>query len=336
MSNLTAHTNGHDDVWSPDGRRYIEGKYPPPRTIELEGGEQLAAFGIGLVAGLLGLLGAVLSFARVSDVAEPYFGSLAPAVPLGIDLGIAAFTGLDLLMTRMHMRTRWLRLFPWGLIATTVYANIAGEPDLIGQVLHGVLPCLWIVLVEAGAHMVRVRAGLAGEGKVKRDRIPFSRWLLAPRSTVRLWRWMILWGERSYDAGLGRLQDMEIAKVRLRGQEGGPDPEMAILFKQGRLKPADVRTTLARPADASPDVPALSPANDRPKRPRGRPKGRTDEWSEDEWRTFARDLKRTLTKDGKPFSGYQLRKAARADGRTLANGKAEAIATDVLAEGDDQ
>jgi hypothetical protein len=333
MSNLTAHTNGHDDVWSPDGRRIIEGKYPPPRSspVELEGGEQLAALGIGMVAGLLGLLGAVLSFARVSDVAEPYFGSLAPAVPLGIDLGIAAFTGLDLLMTRMHMRTRWLRLFPWGLIATTVYANVAGEPDLIGQVLHGVLPCLWIVLVEAGAHMVRHRAGLAGLEKVKRDRIPFSRWVLAPRSTVRLWRWMILWGERSYDAGLSRLQDMEITKVRLSSQPT-PDPEQVVLFRQGRLTPTDVRTTLARPADASPDVPALPPADERTKRPKGRPRKRPDGWSDEQWRTFARDLKRTLAEDGKPFSGYQLRTAARKAGRSLANDKAEEIAADVLKE----
>ena len=336
MPNLTANTNGHDDVWAPDGRRYIEGKYPPPKPspVDLEGGEQLAAFVIGVLAGLLGLLGAVISFAKVADAVRPYFGVLAPTVPLGIDIGIGVFTGLDLLMARMGMRTRWLRFVPWTLIAATVFLNVADETTWVGRVSHGVLPLLWVIIVEVGAHIVRHRAGLAGRGNVRRDKIPFSRWVLAPRSTVRLWRWMVLWGERSYDAGLRRLQDMEITRVRLRQQEDA-DPEMAVLFRQGRLTPTDVVTKLGRPterpAPSPEDVPpALLPAS--PQRSSPRKGGRTGQWTDDQWLSFAERIADGLA-DGQKLSGYQLRKAARAEGRTLSNGRAERFASMV---GDDK
>lgn len=334
MTNLTAHTNGHEDAFAPDGRRYIEGKNLTPPSPGLEGGVQLAAFGLSILAVLLGLLGAGISFAKVADAVRPYFGALAPTVPLGIDIGIGVFTGVDLLMAHMGMRTRWLRLVPWMLIGATVFLNVADETAWVGRVSHGVLPLLWVIIVEVGAHIVRHRAGLTGRGKVKRDKIPFSRWVLSPGSTVRLWRWMILWGEKSYDAGLRRLQDMEITKVRLASLPS-PDPEQVRLFKQGRLTPTDVRTTLGRPADATSDVPALPPADERTKRPKGRPRKRPDGWSDEQWRTFARDLKRTLAKDGKPLTGYRLRTAARKDGRTLGSDKAERFVKDVLAEGDD-
>jgi hypothetical protein len=327
MSNLTASTNGHDeDVWAPDGRRYIEGKYPPPRPspIELEGGVQLAAFGLSILGALLGLLGAGISFAKVADAVEPYFGVLAPTVPLGIDIGIAVFTGIDLLMAHMGMRTRWLRFVPWTLVGATVFLNVADETMWVGRVAHAVLPLLWVIIVEVGAHIVRHRAGLSGRGKVKRDKIPFSRWVLAPRSTVRLWRWMVLWGERSYDAGLAKWQDMEIAKVRLSSL-ADPDPEQVVLFRQGRLTPTDVVTELGRPTGrplpTAPDVPALPSG-----RPSARKTGRSArQWSDDQWVSFAREVADGLG-DGQKLSGYQLRKAARAEGRTLSNGRAERFA----------
>lgn len=324
MSNFTTTTNGHDDedIWAPDGRRYIEGKNLQPPSAGLEGGVQLAAFGLSILAVLLGLLGAGVSFAKVADAVRPYFGQLAPTVPLGIDIGIGVFTGVDLLMAHMGMRTRWLRFVPWTLIGATVFLNVADETAWVGRVSHGVLPMLWVILVEVGAHIVRYRAGLTGRGKVKRDKIPFSRWLLAPASTVRLWRWMILWGERSYDTGLGRLQDMEIAKVRLRQQPDGPDPEMAILFRQGRLKPTDVVTELGRPTErpltAAPDVPAL-PSGRPSVRKTGRP---ARQWSDEQWVSFAGELADELGVPIEKLSGYQLRKAARAKGRTISNERA--------------
>ena len=53
---------------------------------------------------LLGLIGFVNSFERVQSAVTPSFGGLAWTVPLGIDIGIAVFTGLDLVMARMGMR----------------------------------------------------------------------------------------------------------------------------------------------------------------------------------------------------------------------------------------
>lgn len=330
MPTSTTTTNGQDEnVWAPDGRRYIEGKYPPPRTspVELEGGVQLAAFCLSVLAVLLGLLGAGISFAKVADAVRPYFGALAPTVPLGIDIGIGVFTGVDLLMAHMGMRTRWLRLVPWMLIGATVFLNVADETAWVGRVSHGVLPLLWVIIVEVGAHIVRHRAGLTGRGKVKRDKIPFSRWVLAPRSTVRLWRWMVLWGERSYGAGLTRLQDMEIARVRLRQQEGGPDPEKAVLFRQGRLKPTDVETELGRPTERP-----LPPAEDVPALPSGRPPARKPgrparKWSDEQWVAFARKLADELGLPVEKLSGYRLRTSARAKGRTISSDDAQRFVT---------
>lgn len=48
---------------------------------------QVSAVIAGAVA-VLGVIGFVVSFARVSAAAAPSFGALAPAVPMGIDVGI--------------------------------------------------------------------------------------------------------------------------------------------------------------------------------------------------------------------------------------------------------
>lgn len=64
----------------------------------------------GLVAAL-GLFGFVNSFARVA-AAHDSFGRLAFTVPVGVDLGIAVFTALDIVLARLDMRLRWLRLIP--------------------------------------------------------------------------------------------------------------------------------------------------------------------------------------------------------------------------------
>ena len=63
----------------------------------------------------------------------------------------------------------WLRLVPWGLVATTIYLNVAGEHDPVAAVAHGVLPGLWVIAVEAGSHVVRNRVGLAGHRRGRAD-----------------------------------------------------------------------------------------------------------------------------------------------------------------------
>lgn len=221
-----------------------------------EDGEQMAAvIIIGLVV-LLGLLGFINSFARVADAVRPYFGDLAPSVPLGVDIGIFAFTGLDLLMAKMNLRTRWLRLVPWSLVAATVYLNVAAENEWIGRVAHAVLPLLWVVAVEAGAHVVRVKAGLAGRGVERMDRVRFSRWILSPVSTALLWRRMILWEIRSYPQALERERDRVLALCALKDRYGwrwrwkAPRQQRA-LQRLGELTPVGVVAEIEAQAPSS-------------------------------------------------------------------------------------
>lgn len=222
--------------------------------------ERYAAQAVVALVAVLGLIGAVNSFTHVAVAVRPSFGDLAPTVPLGIDIGIAAFTGLDLLMARMGMRTRWLRLVPWALVGTTVYLNVAGETTLVGQLAHGVLPLLWVVAVEAGAHVVRVLAGLSGKGAPRMDRIRFSRWLLAPLPTLLLWRRMILWELRSYPQALDREQDRLLARCDLQDGYGAilyrwrAPRRDRVMYRLGRLAPAElapVPEPVARPAAAT-------------------------------------------------------------------------------------
>ncbi|MFB9830942.1 DUF2637 domain-containing protein [Actinoallomurus acaciae] len=224
------------------------------RARELTEHEQTA---VSVVAGLvaaLGLLGFVNSFARVAAAAHDSFGRLAFTVPVGVDVGIAVFSALDIVLARLDMRLRWLRLVPWSLTGATVYLNVAGETSVFGVVAHAMLPALWVAAIEVAAHVVRVRAGLAAGTRM--DSIRLSRWLLAPVRTVRLWRRMVLWETRSYPAALAlerdrvlALTDLQDAYGRLAWRWKAPRRTKA-LYQLGELAPAA-------------EVPALRSSGDR-------------------------------------------------------------------------
>src|SRR5262249_40491374 len=91
---------------------------------------------VAAAAGLLGLAGCVVSFEGVSAAAGPSFGVLAPAVPVGIDLGILVFSAAGLLLAWLDMPARWLRLVPWALTGATIALNVAGQTDMFGVVAH--------------------------------------------------------------------------------------------------------------------------------------------------------------------------------------------------------
>ena len=181
-------------------------------------GEQTAVSVVGGATAVLGALGFLNSFARVAHAAEPSFGRLSWTVPLGIDLGIAVFSALDIVLARMDLRVRWLRLLPWSLTAATVYLNIAGEHTLFGRVAHAVLPGLWVVAVEVAAHTIKTRVGLLAGTRM--DRIRRSRWLLAPRTTLSLWRRMVLWEVTSYPEALARERARLLALTDLQDTYG--------------------------------------------------------------------------------------------------------------------
>jgi hypothetical protein len=208
----------------------------------LSGPERRSVIAVAAAVGLLGLIGFANSFARVAAAARPTFGGLAPTVPLGIDLGVAAFSAIDIVLARLDMRPRWVRLTPWALTAVTVYLNVTGEPSWFARVAHGVFPLLWVAAVELGAHVVRRWTRLA-EGTAM-DRIRISRWLLAPARTAALWRRMILWEIRSYPDALARERARLLALTGLQDAYGPlawrwkAPRRVRALYRLGELAPA--------------------------------------------------------------------------------------------------
>ena len=160
----------------------------------------LAAVGGVFFAGLAGL-GGYGSFASVRDVAEPWFGDEAWIVPAGVDLGILALVSVALLLEWLAMPMPALRWMAFAFTAATVWLNIsAAHGDVTGMVMHAAMPVLFITFIEAVRHAIRRRAGIAA-GTV-REGVPIARWLLAPFSTFRLWRRMVLWQITSYPDAL--------------------------------------------------------------------------------------------------------------------------------------
>jgi hypothetical protein len=224
----------------------------------LTDGELSAAKAVGALAGGLGLLGFANSFRAVARAAAPSFGAMAPTVPLGIDLAIAVFSAMDIVLARLDMRPRWVRLVPWSLTGATIYLNIAGQVTWFGRVAHAVFPALWVVAVSLAAHVIRVRAHLASGTAM--DRVRASRWLLAPVPTARLWRRMVLWEIRSYPGALDRERARLLALTDLQDAYGviawrwkAPRRTRA-MYRLGELAPQD------RTEDTGPGVPEPAPA----------------------------------------------------------------------------
>ena len=188
------------------------------RARPLTDGEMTAARAVAALAAALGLLGFVNSFRAVARAAQASFGELAPTVPLGIDLAIAVFSAMDIVLARLDMRPRWVRLVPWSLTAVTIYLNAAGQPAWFGRVAHAVFPALWVVAVSLAAHVIRVRTQLTAGTAI--DRIRVSRWLLAPLRTALLSRRMVLWEIRSYPDALTRERARLLALTRLQDTYG--------------------------------------------------------------------------------------------------------------------
>jgi hypothetical protein len=240
-----------------------------PSPVALGQVERAAAGVVVVLVGVLGVIGAVNSFRAVAEAVEPSFGGLAWTVPVGVDVGIAVFTALDLLLARVGMRMTWLRSVPWALVATTIYLNVAGEHDPVAAVAHGVLPALWVIAVEAGSHVVRRHVGLTGAGELGRmDRVRWSRWLLAPASTLRLWRRMVLWETRSYSEALRRERARLLACTELQDRWGRwawrwRAPRRArLLYRLGELAPARTLTATAD-VDVAPTAPPATSASRR-------------------------------------------------------------------------
>lgn len=149
----------------------------------------------------LAVLGGLGSYATIERAAEPYFGRLAPIVPIGMDLGVLVLLAWDLLLEHLDLAWPVLRWIAWAYIGGTVVVNVsAAGGRVVGMVMHAAMPVLFIAVMEGVRHLIRTRAGLAGGRRI--EGIPFARWMLAPWSTATLWRRMVLWHVVAYRDGL--------------------------------------------------------------------------------------------------------------------------------------
>lgn len=307
--------------------------------------ERTAVAVTAAVTGALGLIGFINSFERVAHAAGPSFGWYAWTVPLGIDLGIAVFSALDIVLARLGMRLSWLRLIPWALTGATVYLNVAaylsapGSTDWFAVVAHALLPLLWVIAIEVGAHVIRKRADLAKPDHM--DGIRRSRWLLAPMATVALWRRMVLWEICSYPEALGRERERVLAKTELQDRYGrlwrwkATRRERALYYlgeltpKNIPMKAEDVRVDLENAHPTMPPVLRKRPATNhtRAKKPLP-PKSNVGDLV-----PLGRRIAADLRAQGEPLTRDRLRDAIRREGQSISTDRAGALLSRLKSEG---
>ncbi|KNE79655.1 MULTISPECIES: DUF2637 domain-containing protein [Streptomyces] len=191
----------------------------------------------------VGGLGLASSFASVSATGERWGFAWPWMLPVGIDLAIPVFTAANLLLVRLGMPLAWVRFVPWGLTLITCGLNVAAGDSLPAKFAHGTMPLLWVVLSEIAAHVYAVRIGIATGSRM--ERVRRSRWLFAPRTTLLLWRRMVLWEITDYRAALALEKQRQLARAELRETYGrswrrkAPRRDL-VLLRLGELAPEGV------------------------------------------------------------------------------------------------
>ena len=177
----------------------------------------------GIVVGavlVIATLGFIGSYSAVTHLAiAKGFGEFAHAFPIAVDAGIIAFLALDLLLTWRRIPFPLLRYTAWILTAATIAFNaVAAWPDPVGVSMHGVIPVLFVIAVEAARHAVGRIAEIVADKHLEGPNP--SRWFLNPASTFILWRRQRLWGIRTWDEVLGLERERRIYIAQLRKEYG--------------------------------------------------------------------------------------------------------------------
>ncbi|GLW51015.1 membrane protein [Streptomyces sp. NBRC 14336] len=176
----------------------------------------VVVFGAVIIAGI-GFAG---SYAAVRELAiKKGFGDFSYVFPIGIDAGICVLLALDLLLTWIRIPFPLLRQTAWLLTAATIAFNgAAAWPDPLGVGMHGVIPILFVVAVEAARHAIGRIADITADKHMEGVRL--TRWLLSPVPTFLLWRRMKLWELRSYEQVIKLEQERLVYQARLRSRFG--------------------------------------------------------------------------------------------------------------------
>ncbi|MFE0627656.1 DUF2637 domain-containing protein [Streptomyces sp. NPDC058864] len=214
---------------------------------------------------VIAAIGFAGSYAAVRELAlHKGFGWFANVFPIGIDAGIVVLLALDLLLTWLRIPFPLLRQTAWLLTAATIAFNgAAAWPDPLGVGMHGIIPILFVVSVEAARHAIGRVADITADKHMESVRL--ARWLLAPFATFRLWRRMKLWELRSYDEVIRVEQERLVYRARLRARYGRAwrrkAPVEALMpLKLARYGVPMEQTAALGLAAAGIDLPAPAPA----------------------------------------------------------------------------
>ncbi|MEV4043251.1 hypothetical protein RKD32_004161 [Streptomyces sp. SAI-195] len=227
----------------------------------------MVVFGAVIIAGI-GFAG---SYAAVRELAlKKGFGNFSYVFPIGIDAGICVLLALDLLLTWIRIPFPLLRQTAWLLTAATIAFNgAAAWPDPLGVGMHGVIPILFVVSVEAARHAIGRIADITADKHMEGVRL--TRWLLSPVPTFLLWRRMKLWELRSYEQVIKLEQERLVYQARLRSRFGRAWRRKAPVESLMPLRLARYGVPLAQTAPsglaAAGIEPALIPPAPRPQEP---------------------------------------------------------------------
>lgn len=176
-----------------------------------------------VMAVLFGLLlagyGALGSYGTVTDLAASKGLPLPELVPVGVDGGLFGVMVLEIVLTWTGQPLGLLRQVVRLLTFGTVAANAAaGWPDPVAVGLHIAAPVMLLVMLEAARTVLLRHIGIAAG--TMRERIPLTRWLLAPWPTWLLWRRMVLWQITSYHTAIDLEHYLRYATALLRARHG--------------------------------------------------------------------------------------------------------------------
>ncbi|MGC9381727.1 DUF2637 domain-containing protein [Streptomyces sp. MH13] len=216
----------------------------------------MVVFGAVIIAGI-GFAG---SYAAVRELAlQKGFGNFSYVFPIGIDAGICVLLSLDLLLTWIRIPFPLLRQTAWLLTAATIAFNgAAAWPDPLGVGMHGVIPILFVVSVEAARHAIGRIADITADKHMEGVRL--TRWLLSPGPTFLLWRRMKLWELRSYEQVIKLEQERLVYQARLRSRFGRGWRRKAPVESLMPLRLARYGVPLAQTAPAGLAAAGIEPA----------------------------------------------------------------------------
>ncbi|MFC9504814.1 DUF2637 domain-containing protein [Streptomyces sp. NPDC057002] len=200
------------------------------------------------------------SYAAVRELAlKKGFGNFSYVFPIGIDAGICVLLALDLLLTWIRIPFPLLRQTAWLLTAATIAFNgAAAWPDPLGVGMHGVIPILFVVSVEAARHAIGRIADITADKHMEGVRL--TRWLLSPVPTFLLWRRMKLWELRSYEQVIKLEQERLVYQARLRSRYGRSWRRKAPVESLMPLRLARYGVPLAETAPAGLAAAGIEPA----------------------------------------------------------------------------